>query len=788
MSLKTRTLGRALGVLALATTALEGPRTAAADWFDEEFEVHGFARSTAHFNSPDLDFGEAIQLNSFRNELNLETQMGIYRGEELSVTLFGVFRPTYDAVYDLYPDTFGKRARTGASGTQLGANLLGAEVTGVNPSDLRDGKSAAGAGAGIDGVFRYSNADIQFLFTGRNAPAFSIDNRVFYGNTVAPATPRGSRQGRVGGSPRLDNFTRGTFMVGGAPGVQFPALQGSINAAQAAGRDITAPLFSPAQTELYGDRGSFKQLPFDVNATEGELQFDCFDNAHPACFVREFYFEAEYGNTLARFGKQQIVWGKTDAFRLQDIVNPIDLGQRSIFDPLEDRRIPTLAVDIIQTFGDVGPFQDFSAELVWVVDRFSPVQLGQCGDPQAFIAACEGRVDIAAYGTVGLSAAEADERDWQLRNTEPGFRFEFRIPEPSLAFSLSGFWGFQDEPVLRLKNQYGINNPNPAGLLFLQKNGAADAIAGQLNAIAPGLAGVLAPRFTGGFDPYNQSEILAAGAEVANLYGLFFGPSGLLCPDTGNAGTKAACISASGAQVLNFPFVGGPVILEYPRVFTLGASADYQIPGADGILRLETAYDFDRHITDSGEFDLNDSSNVIRGAVGVDFNPFIPFINSARTSFLSGQIFVEHIIDYSDDGNGRRMIPDETQMIATLFMQNFFRNDSITLTNFVAWDVNARAIATGPSIKWVLTNELFVEFGAQMVWGSRTRRPVRNLCEGGPLTEACLGNIANQQAGNFQGLNDNFAGRSEGPFFAESFGDNVQEDKDEIFFGVTYQF
>jgi len=784
MRLKTvRHLGRAVGVLALASTALGSPQAASAGWWEEGLEVHGFARSTAHFNSPSLDIGEAIQLNSFRNEINFETELGIYNGEDLSIKLFGVLRPTYDAVYDLYPDTFGKRADAGAPGTQIGANLLGATATMTNPSDLRDGKSAAGAGGGIDGVFRYSNADIQFLFTGRTSPGLSIDNKVFYGNTLAPASPRGSRQPKVGGVPTLDGFTRGTiaFNQGLPPNTLFPALQASVNRAQAAGRDIRAPLVSPLQTELLEARSTFRQLPVDVNATEGELQTDCFDNAHPTCFLRELYFEVEMGETLIRAGKQQIVWGKTDAFRLQDIVNPIDLGQRSIFDPLEDRRIPTLAIDAIRTFGDVGSFQDVSAELVLVVDRFSPVQLGQCGDPQAFTAACEARTDVAAHGTVGFSVAGVEERDWQIKNFEPGFRFEFRQPEPSISYSVSGFWGFQDEPVLRLRNQYSVNNPNPGGLLFLQKLGVADQLAGM------GL-GAIAPRFTGGFDPYNQAEVIQTAAEVQGIYSLLFGPGGALCPDTGDPGTKAACISASGAQILNFPFQGGEVRLEYPRVFTLGASADYQIPGADGILRLEAAFDNDRHIADSSEFDLNNESDVVRAAIGVDFNPFLPFISKARTSFLSAQIFAEHILQYTDDGNGRRMIPDETQVITTFFMQNFFRNDSVTLTNFVAYDWNAGAVATGPSIKWVLTNELFVEVGANIVWGRRQKKPLRNLCAGGPLTEACLGDLAQQQAGSFQGINDNFAGRSEGPFFAESFGDHIQEDKDEIFFGVTYQF
>ena len=93
--------------------------------------------------------------------------------------------------------------------------------------------------------------------------------------------------------------------------------------------------------------------------------------------MREAYFEFEYKNTFVRLGKQQIVWGKTDAFRLQDKINPIDFGYHNVFPDLEERRIPQLALDVIHSFGDVGPFQDVSVELAWVFDRFIPAQVGQ---------------------------------------------------------------------------------------------------------------------------------------------------------------------------------------------------------------------------------------------------------------------------------------------------------------------------------------------------------------------------------------------------------------------------
>ena len=107
---------------------------------------------------------------------------------------------------------------------------------------------------------------------------------------------------------------------------------------------------------MIGDRYSIEQqAPFGENLTDGQIKTHCFDGAHAWCWAREAYFEAKMGDTQLRIGKQQVVWGKTDAFRLQDLVNPIDFGQHNVYPSLEDRRIPTLSADLVHSFGNVGP-------------------------------------------------------------------------------------------------------------------------------------------------------------------------------------------------------------------------------------------------------------------------------------------------------------------------------------------------------------------------------------------------------------------------------------------------
>ena len=42
----------------------------------------------------------------------------------------------------------------------------------------------------------------------------------------------------------------------------------------------------------------------------------------------------------ATLGKQQVVWGRTDLFRVLDVINPVDYSRNNIYDELQDIRIP----------------------------------------------------------------------------------------------------------------------------------------------------------------------------------------------------------------------------------------------------------------------------------------------------------------------------------------------------------------------------------------------------------------------------------------------------------------
>jgi len=740
---------RAISLLMGGALAFASANVARADWWSENFELHGKANSSVYFNSPSLshDFAMSQWMNSI--EMNFDVKL--YEDSDLSMSFHGIVTPTYDAVYDLYPDCFGDRRQAGSQGSA------------ANADDAIDGKKFPGHGCGIKGGFYDEAALTSNLFTGETNPQMVFDDTIFFGNLGAASRSRGDQQGKLGGNSKMSSWNAAYDTLNGIPA--FAAFIGSVDA----GRAFLAANNLSQETNIHsfggpfiiGNRDSFDdQFAAGINHTDGQLKTRCFDGVHDWCWAREAYFEIKYHDTQVRLGRQQVVWGKTDAFRLQDLVNPIDFSAHNVYPSLEERRIPSLAVDLVHSFGTVGPLEDFSLELVWVVDKFKPVQVGQCGDFWAFTAACEARADVGAHGLLNQSAAYVEKRDWQLKNTEPGFRFEFRIPEPSIAFSLSGFWGIQDAPVARFVNHYSTTNPNPAIMLFLQALGFPAAVIPV-------------------FNPYLATGPGSVQAASDNALAVWTG-------SLAGCANDPACIVGSGLQPLGWIWSASQAELEYPRTFTLGGSLDYQIPGVDTVLRLETAYDFNRAINNTNKYDGIDHSDVLLAAVGLDRSFFIPILNKDRTAFVSFQTFIEHVMNY--DGNQRRgMVAYEDSVISTFFIENYWRSDSIVLTNFFAYDWAAKAWITGPKLKWVMNDKISFEVGINLLQGSKSQHNIRDICPSGGYE--CLGDPTTWNDGNWQLINLNFERYAEAPFWSrESFADHMMEKRDEVWAGVTYQF
>ncbi len=184
----------------------------------------------------------------------------------------------------------------------------------------------------------------------------------------------------------------------------------------------------------------------------------------------EAYVDISRGPLFLRIGKQNLVWGETDVFRLMDLINPLDNTYGGIFEDLDDRRVPLNMIRGNYNFGEVGPVSSFGVECF-----FSPGAYENDVAPQSpYGTPYSAPVPPFSEGSIpGLW--EFDEAfnhpDTDSRSSRYGIRLMGVLGE-NVNFTLAHFKSFFDEvtPVFRLKRQIALGPEGPIpGRLTLSK-------------------------------------------------------------------------------------------------------------------------------------------------------------------------------------------------------------------------------------------------------------------------------------------------------------------------------
>ena len=405
-----------------------------------------------------------------------------------------------------------------------------------------------------------------------------------------------------------------------------------------------------------------------------QLEFPEFDKHLD--FIRELYVKDDLplsnGQSLFfKIGRQQVVWGRTDLFRVLDVINPVDYSRNNIYDELQDIRIPMFIAEVEYRMGASEHLQDRNLQLMWNFDGFRPDDLGQCGTPNVILdAGCffrgaknlwdnGGTVSNFApippghpgvYAATDFGPHQIGIRNvylpgWSFSNTQLGLKFE-GVTQGGLAFSLNALTYRSQLPSLHAFNS-GAVNP-----------------------------------FTGGS---GNTTPPAAGVPVNNLIAFD---------------------------------------MYYPRVNLIGGSMDFQIDPIKTAVRVEGAYTHGEEFANTARTLLYSANPVFRSVIGLDRPTYINFINPLQTTLISAQIFYQHIFNHElySGALGPIGMPDwKDDEIGTLLIKASYLNGRVTPQILVAYDVEARAFTIQPSFGWLISNHWNMTFGATAHGGDADR-------------------------------------------------------------------
>ena len=94
--------------------------------------------------------------------------------------------------------------------------------------------------------------------------------------------------------------------------------------------------------------------------------------------LREAYVDLDFRDIPLSLllGKQQVVWGETDNFRMLDRANPLDLTWHQVYESWDDLRRPLWMIKALWQFGSIGPLSDAFIETYWNPGDWYPAKQG----------------------------------------------------------------------------------------------------------------------------------------------------------------------------------------------------------------------------------------------------------------------------------------------------------------------------------------------------------------------------------------------------------------------------
>lgn len=703
----------ALALAAIGTPGVQAQeKIVSIDVQDDPWRTEVFYENDTRRRGKDAT-GKTVGLSKFRNTIQVEADKRLSDGW----AFHGVLRGTYDGVYRLNKDQFGEDAGS------------------KNASEVRLGNTA-GPGAALAGL--------PPLHHGTTVPFGGG-----IGNTVVDAVQAGAglpNLGGPGGGPGINQFVDPNYANPNAPPAQYGSGAGLRvlgDSWHGAGSGIAfAVPVRPCDSDKRGctDFGGYgdKKL-HELESPEFNSRLDFVREA----FVKKTFTLSDGTDFFLKLGKQQVVWGRTDLFRVLDVINPVDYSRNNIYDELQDIRIPMWIAQGEWRMGASESMQERNLSFVWNFDQFRPHNLGQCGTANVMLdAGCFFRgmknlwdnggtvANFASFGPPGapgdlngtwlaanfganqLGIRKVDLPEWSLANTQIGAKFE-GVTAGGLSFSLNALHYRSQLPSLHAIPETKRVNP-------------------------------------------------------------FTGASGNSSPFSGPAQ------GVPSTHMIAFD-------MKFPRVNLVGGSLDFQSEALGAAFRMEGAMTHGEEFVNTAKPKLYSSNRVFRSVIGVDRPTFIPFISESQATLFSAQLFYQHIFDHEEHTGlaGKVGMPDwENNVIGTFLVKAFLMNSRLSPQLIIARDFQARATTAAPQVEWSISDDLKVTFGANYKFktGSSERwdwDDCRSCNPYAPYTTYAGQTMASGSAG-LSGM------EPLGRFRAGPIGSAWKED--EIYIGLRYKF
>lgn len=391
----------------------------------------------------------------------------------------------------------------------------------------------------------------------------------------------------------------------------------------------------------YGDR------------TRSELEAPEFNDRLD--FIRELYakktFDLGDGKGLfVKVGKQQVVWGRTDLFRVLDVINPVDYSRNNIYDELSDIRIPMWIAQAEYRMGASETMQDRNLQFVWNFDKFRASNLGQCGSPNAILdAGCFFRGMANLWDNGGTVA--------NFANVAPGTLLATNFGPGQIGLNKVHL------PEWSLKNtQFGVK----------YEGVTMDGLSFSLNALSY----------------RSQLPSLHGGKRATNSF-------------TGEYRNAWPYLISFDMHFPRVNLVGGSMDFQVPSA---GAAVRLEAAYTDG-------EEFSNTLKPK-LYSKNNVFRAVVGIDRPTFIPFISETSATLISGqLFYQHIFDH--EWKRTALGKAGMPDwKDSFIGTLLIKGFLKNGTVSPQVIFAHDFRARATAIAPQVEWNVSNDLKLTVGA----------------------------------------------------------------------------